>query len=238
MDLDLNGMKALVTGASYGLGFACAKSLSNEGVSVAICSRDQERVSAAAEEISSSTSNKAFGFAADLTQENDLSELVAKTKEYMGGIDILVLSTGHPPTYSFTNATDKHWEDGINLVLKPAIALTRALLPEMRRQKYGRLIYIGSIFGLQPESSSIIQSTLRTGLNAFSKCIATEVAAEGVTANVICPGYFETPLVKNLAAKYANEQSSSVDSVMDDWKSSSPTMTFGDPNDWEPLFLF
>ena len=231
MDLGLTGKAALVTGASYGLGFACARELSLEGVRVAICSRDSDRVSEAAERIASETGNHVTGIAADLRQEAAVRELIERAEAALGAIDILVLSTGHPPTFPFSRATDEHWEEGIDLLLRPAIRLTRALLPGMRQRRYGRLIYIGSATGLQPEKSSVVQSTLRTGINGFSKCIATEAAADGVTANVVCPGYFDTPLVTDLAHKCAKEEGVPVEQIIDDWKNLSPVGKFGAPSD-------
>lgn len=231
MELGLTGKTALVTGASYGLGYACAKELSREGARVAICSRDQDRVESAASEISSETGNPVKAIAADLTKEEDLSRLLNEARAWLGHVDILVLSTGHPPTYPFTSATDEHWEEGIDLILKPAIKLTRGLLEDMRKRQYGRLIFIGSIFGLEPEQSSVVQSTLRTGLNSFSKCIGTEVAADGVTSNVICPGYFKTPLVTSLAQKYADKAEVPLQKILDDWKSFAPSKKFGKPED-------
>jgi NAD(P)-dependent dehydrogenase (short-subunit alcohol dehydrogenase family) len=116
--------------------------------------------------------------------------------------------------------------------------ITKALLPEMRERKWGRLIYIGSIFGLEAEASSVIQSTLRAGLNAFAKCIATEFAVDGITSNVICPGYFDTPLVRELAAKYADESKTSIDSILDSWRNFAPCNKFGKPEDLASLIAF
>jgi 3-oxoacyl-[acyl-carrier protein] reductase len=108
----------------------------------------------------------------------------------------------------------------------------------MKAQGYGRLVFIGSIFGLEPERSSIVQSTLRTGLNSFSKCIASEFAADGITSNVICPGYFDTPLVRDLAKKYALETNTSVEAVLDDWRTFAPVKKFGKPEDLGDLVAF
>lgn len=231
MELGLTGKTALVTGASYGLGYACAKELSREGTKVVICSRDKDRIDSAAKEISSETGNGVTAIVADLTKEEDLSRLIDEAQAALKHIDILVLSTGHPPTYPFTKATDEHWVHGISLILQPAIKLTRALLSDMRTRQYGRLIFIGSIFGLEPEQSSVVQSTIRAGLNSFSKCIGTEAAADGVTSNVICPGYFETPLVTSLAQKYADEAGVPLQQILDEWKDFSPSKKFGKPED-------
>lgn len=238
MDLKLQGRKALITGASYGLGFACAQALAEEGASVAICSRDQEKVKNAASQISELTGSKTLAISADLTLEEDLQRVFSEAQAFLNGIDILVVSTGHPPTYPFSQATDEQWKLGEELVLRPPIVLTRLVLPAMKQQKFGRIIFIGSIFGLEAESSSVVQSTLRTGLNAMAKCIATEVAEDNVTVNVICPGYFETPLVENLALQYANAQKTTRAEVLEDWKQYSPVKRFGKPEDLGALVAF
>ena len=238
MDLQLKGKKALVTGASYGLGFACAQALAEEGVEVAISARDETKVQEAAERIAKATRVKTLGISGDLTRDGDLEAIYKKAKEFLGDIDILVVSTGHPPTYPFSKATDENWKLGEDLVLRPPIVLSRLVLPSMQKQNFGRIIFIGSIFGLEPESTSVVQSTLRTGLNAMAKCIATEVAEDGVTVNVICPGYFETPLVENLALQYADSQNTTRAEVLDDWRKYSPVKRFGKPEDLGSLVAF
>jgi 3-oxoacyl-[acyl-carrier protein] reductase len=239
VDLRLKGKTALVTGASYGLGFACAQELAVEGVDVAICSRNQSEIESAAQRIASTTSGaRAIGIAADLTKPEDIVRLSESASKELGKIDILVLSTGHPPTYPFSEATDQHWQSGYDMLVQPAIQLCRSLLPEMQRRRYGRVIFIGSIFGLEPEVSSVIQSTFRTGLNALAKCLATEYAAEGITVNVICPGYFDTPLVRNLAGQYAAAQKSDAQTVLLDWQNYSPVRKFGRPEDLGGLVAF
>jgi 3-oxoacyl-[acyl-carrier protein] reductase len=207
-------------------------------VRVALCSRDLARIETAAKEIATNTGTPATGVAADLTDREDLARLVETAHTALGSVDIAVVSTGHPPNYRFLTASDEHWQTGFDLTLQPVIALSRSLLPHMRERSYGRLVFIGSIFGLEPESSSVVSSTLRSGLNALAKCIATESAADGVTANVICPGYFETPLVGNLAQKYANETGVTRDEVVNDWKNFAPTGSLGRPEDLGALVAF
>jgi 3-oxoacyl-[acyl-carrier protein] reductase len=238
MDLGLEGRTALVTGASQGLGYACALALAQEGARVALCSRDPARIETAAEEIATRTGAPAAGLTADLTDREDLARLVKAAQKELGAVDIVVVSTGHPPNYSLLTASDAHWQAGFDLTLQPAITLSRSLLPHMCERGYGRFIFIGSIFSLEPEPSSTLSSTLRSGLNALAKCIATENAARGVTANVICPGYFETPLLGSLAQKYADETGLTKDEVIDDWTNFSPTKTLGRPEDLGALVAF
>jgi 3-oxoacyl-[acyl-carrier protein] reductase len=238
MQLGLKGKKALITGASYGLGYACADALAGEGVDVVICSRDKEKLARAAEGLSSRHGVKSIGVAADLTKKEDLERLVVESEKILGQVDILVVSTGHPPTMPFSKATDKDWENGASLVLRPPLVLSKLLLDGMRARKFGRIILIGSIFGLEAEQSSVVQSTFRTGLNAMAKCIASETAADGVTVNVICPGYFDTPLVRELAKQYAHTQSTTVEKVLDSWKEFAPVKRFGKPEDLGALVAF
>ncbi len=238
MELNLTGRNALVTGASYGLGYACARMLAAEGVNVVLNARDDEKLRAAASDIEKDFGVQTATIAADLTQPQSFDRIETACKSAFKNIDILVISTGHPPTYPFSAATDAQWQNGYDLIIEPVIQLTRRFLPGMTAQGYGRLIFIGSIFGLEPEASSVIQSTFRTGLNALSKCIATENAASGVTANVICPGYFETPLVTNLAGQYAQQQQKDTAAVLEDWKNYAPIKQFGEPDDLGRLVAF
>ena len=238
MDLELRGKKALVTGASYGLGRACAEALAKEGVSLAICSRSEDGIRKAASEIQNDTGVEVVPIRADLSSVEDLESLVEQATTKLGQIDILVVSTGHPPTFPFSTASDEQWREGIDLLLQPPITLSRLLLPAMKERKFGRVILIGSIFGIRPEVSSVIQSTLRTGLTAFTKCLAEEYASFGVTVNVVCPGYFDTPLVRNLAEKYASEQGVEVDEVLGEWREYSPSKRFGEPEELGELVAF
>jgi 3-oxoacyl-[acyl-carrier protein] reductase len=238
MELELKGRTALVTGASYGLGYACAQVLAQEGAKVAIASRDERRLDQAASKIQSSADCKPIAIACDLSNKNSVDQLAIQATEKLGSIDILVVSTGHPPTFPFSEASDELWEQGLDLILRPVITLSRTVIPQMKKKGYGRLIFIGSIFGLEPEKSSVIQSTLRTGLNALAKCIATENAEFGITANVICPGYFETPLVEGLAGQYAKSLGKSTATVLDEWKDYSPMKKYGKPEDLGSLVAF
>ncbi|MBU6455091.1 MAG: SDR family oxidoreductase [Cyanobacteria bacterium REEB67] len=238
MELGLRGKTALVSGASYGLGYHCARELAKEGVDIFICGRDQEKITSAANTIQRDTGVKTLGTSADLTKEKDLERLVLEAEAFLGHIDILIVNTGHPPTQPFSIASNDMWRQGMDMVLWPPIILSRLVLEGMKKRKYGRIIFIGSIFGLEPEQSSVVQSTLRTGLNALSKCIAAEAAPKGVTANVIAPGYFETPLVHEMAQRYATEAGVSQTEVLTEWKHSAPVQQFGKPEDLGALVTF
>ncbi|HXH04020.1 MAG TPA: SDR family oxidoreductase [Candidatus Competibacteraceae bacterium] len=225
MDLQLTGKTALVTAASEGLGHACARVLAEEGARVAIVGRNPDKLARAA------AGTGLIPIAADLADPMDRERLWREAEAQLGQVDILVLSSGHPAAVPFSRAADADWQRGVALLLDPVLDLGRRALPGMRARGYGRLICIGSIFGREPAPGSVVQSTLRAGLNALVKCIASEAAADGVTANVVCPGYFDTPLTHELAARQAAAEGRSAAAVLDEWRGASPADRFGRPED-------
>lgn len=234
MDLDLKGKVALITGASEGLGYGCARMLAAEGARTIISSRNQDKLSAASQAITRDFGVECQPIAADIRKPEDRIRLSKELKH----VDILIISTGHPPTYPFSKATDDQWAEGNNLIIEPARHLPKLFIESMKANTFGRIIFIGSIFGLEPERSSVIQSTYRTGLNALSKCISLEYAEYGITSNVICPGYYKTPLVDNLALQYAKQENKTHGAILDDWKKYSPVKAFGNPDDLGAFVAF
>lgn len=222
MDFELENRFALVTAASEGLGYACAKTLVDEKCRVVISSRDIQKLNRACEETGAIS-----GVSCDLGSLEALNHLASEIEKICDAPDILVISTAHPPTKPFSRATEEDWDIGHNLLIRPVITLCRRWLPIMMQKGYGRIIVIGSIFGREHEESSVIQSTYRAGLHGLVKCIAREYAASGITANVVCPGYFDTPLVRNLAHQYAQERKLDDNIILDEWKNFSPSRRYG-----------
>ena len=237
MDLNLKNKVAIVTGASRGLGYACAEALAEEGALVSICSTSNSRIKSAAADISARTHSTVIGIAADLTVADDLERLVSTTEQELGGVDILVMSTAHPPTKEFFKATENDWIIGESVILKPAIKMTDLLLPSMRSKRNGKIIFIGSVFGIEPEAASVIQSTYRTALNALAKCISNSVAKDGICVNVVCPGYFDTPLLQELATNLS-KQDISPEEILNGWMDATPAHSFGNPKHLGALVAF
>lgn len=238
MELNLSGKTALVTAASEGLGYACANSLVAEGVNVVVVGRDQAKINVAIDKLTGLNKGKVYGIKGDLSNRSDLNSILHGAKKILDNIDILVVSTGQPPTNYLTRVSDEDWDKGIDLILRPAIYLSRELLPAMKETGFGRVILIGSLYGKEPQSSSVVSSTLRSSLNALSKCIANEYASYGITSNVIACGFFNTPLLQGLAKIYAENQKKTVEEVFLDWKKLSPSNKIGDPDHLGSLVAF
>lgn len=231
MNLGIKGKVALVTAASRGLGFACAQALATEGAKVAIAARHKKQLTNAARDLASHAKTMVAGIEADVTQEQSLERMVRQTEKRLGEIDILVMGTGHLPSGSFGKVSDMDWQLGLNLTIRPAVVLSRLVLPGMRKRKFGRIIFLSSVFALEPDSGYVISSTYRAGLSALAKCLSNEVAEDGVTVNVVAPGYYDTPLLDELAAKKAAAVGSSAKQVLTDWGKLSPTKRLGSPDE-------
>jgi 3-oxoacyl-[acyl-carrier protein] reductase len=198
MDLGLSGKRALVLGGSSGLGRAVAAALVKEGARVAVASRDQARIEAAARELGA-----ALGFTADLSQPEAGRRAVERASEGLGGVDILVCNTGGPPAGAFATLTDAQWREGFQSLWLSTVDAVQAALPRMREQKWGRVLLVTSAAAKEPIPGLTISNGLRAGLTGLAKSLCHEVAPDGVTVNCLLPGYTATERMKQLGVDEA-----------------------------------
>ncbi|MBU8934444.1 MAG: SDR family oxidoreductase [candidate division Zixibacteria bacterium] len=234
MDLGLNGKRALVTGASAGLGKAAATALAQEGAIVTINSRDQEKLAQAASSVEEQTGQKPALAVGDLSNPED----VAKVIKTAGQVDILVSNTGGPPPGDFLVHSAEQWTEAGELLLHSAINLTRAVIGPMKEQGWGRLIYITSVAVLQPVDSLILSNAFRAGLTGFCKTISNTYAQYGITANTVCPGYTATERLQQLADKLAADAGSSPDDIMAGFGDATAVGRVGQPDELASLIAF
>jgi 3-oxoacyl-[acyl-carrier protein] reductase len=190
----IEGRRAAVAAASSGLGLATAKALAEEGVTVAVCSRSRERIDAAADEIGP----RAVPLVADVATEEGAAAFVHSAQEALGGIDILVCNGGGPPPGNFTSTPLDAYRAAVELNCLAYIAMCTAAVPAMREQQWGRILAVTSIGVRQPIAGLILSNVARSGLTAFLKTLAREIAGDGVTVNSLQPGYHETNRIRNL----------------------------------------
>jgi len=193
MDLGLKGKRVLVQGASSGLGFAIAKAFSAEGAIVAICSRNEARIRTAAAKIPG-----AIPFAFDLTEKGSGTKLVKEVIKKLGGIDILVTNTGGPPKGLFSTLSIEDWQEGFEQLYLSVVESVLAVLPGMKSQKWGRILFSTSTAAKEPIAGLTVSNSLRPGLLGLMKSITLEVAAEGITVNAMLPGYTKTERLEEL----------------------------------------
>ncbi|MDO8364956.1 MAG: SDR family oxidoreductase [Actinomycetota bacterium] len=223
MDLALSGRRALVTGASSGLGLGCAQALAAEGALVTLVARSAERLAAAAATIPARVHTLAF----DLGELDGIGQLVADAQAAMGGVDIVIVNAGGPPAGNFASTPFERYQPALQLNLLSGVALCEAALPGMRQRGWGRIVAITSMSVREPMANLILSNTARAGFTAFLKTVATEVAADGVTVNTLQPGLHNTD---RLAALYGGDAAVAAAGV--------PTHTLGDPTDFGCVAAF
>lgn len=195
MDLGIAGRRAAVAAASAGLGLGAARALAAEGVQLALCGRDRDRIEAAAAEIG----GDAVPLVADVGTTDGARGFVAAAREALGGVDILVCNAGGPPPGNFASTDLEAYEAALSLNLMSTVAMCREAVPEMQERGWGRVVAITSLGVRQPFAQLIASVTARTGATGFLKVLAREVAKDGVTVNSLQPGFHDTDRVRQLA---------------------------------------
>lgn len=199
MDLGIKGRVAMVAAASKGLGKASALALAAEGCRLSICARHEADLAAAKAELEAAGAPEVLTVVADVTLAADLARWVQVTTEQFGQIDILVTNTGGPPAADFMALSDEQWQSGVESTLMNVVRLCRLVLPGMQERRWGRIVHITSIAAKQPAAILTISSTLRAGLSALTKTLATQVGPAGVTVNAVLPGHCLTDRQLHLA---------------------------------------
>ncbi|MFZ4621260.1 MAG: SDR family NAD(P)-dependent oxidoreductase, partial [Bacteroidota bacterium] len=211
MDLGIKNKVAFVSASSQGLGKAAALSLAKEGARLVICSRTKKSIDDTADEIRSLTGAEILPLVTDVTNADEIETAVKRAVEHFGTIDILVNNAGGPPTGKITTIPDSEWERGFNLTMMSMIRMTKAVLPIMERQKWGRIVSIVSLSAKQPIDDLLISSTLRPGILGLTKVLANQYGGSGITVNTVCPGYILTQRQKELSEARSKAQNITVE---------------------------
>lgn len=213
----------MVAAATAGLGLATAKALVDEGVRVAICGRDADRLARASQLLGPDV----VAIRADVSSADGAAAFVAESADRLGGIDILVANAGGPPGASATAASLEDYRSAIEMNLLSTVAMCLGAVPMMREQRWGRILAITSIGVRQPIPFLAASVTARTGVTGFLKTLALEVASEGVTVNSIQPGSHLTDRLRSLHADQLEQLSADI-----------PVGTVGDPQDFGAAAAF
>jgi NAD(P)-dependent dehydrogenase (short-subunit alcohol dehydrogenase family) len=199
---DLTGRVALVTGGSRGIGKAVAAGFAGAGARVVIASRNEAELANLAKAIAHETKADVRYVAADMTRRADVATLAEQALAAFGRVDILFNNAGGNRPQSIDQVTDETWDYYLELNLSSCMALTRALVPQMKERRWGRIIYTSSILGFTSVAGRNVYSATKSALLGLARANAIDLGAFGITANCIAPGPFATELT---AANFTQE---------------------------------
>lgn len=191
MDLGLKGKKAAITGSSQGIGYAIAKALAQEGCNVALSARGEGRLNAAVADMKG-LGVEAFGFAVDLSSEDGCKNFVDRAASALGGLDILVNNVGGMIPGTLDSLSTEDWNRVLNVNLMAAVYTTKYAVAHLKQSTAGRILNVSGVSGTQLLPGALTTTIPNAGIIGFSKVMAGELGAAGITVNNICPGLTAT----------------------------------------------
>ena len=220
---DLTGKRALITGATGGIGVAIASALHSQGAAVVLSGTRLANLS----DLSNSLGDDAHAISCDLSDFVSQDSLVDGAIEKMGGIDILVNNAGINRDSLTLRMKDEDWQSVLDINLTSAFRLSRRSVREMAKQRWGRVISIASIVGQTGNSGQSNYAASKAGLVGMTKSLALEMSTRGITANCIAPGFIDTDMTRKLSDQVRNQLMSRI-----------ATQSFGTPEDVAACVVF
>ena len=219
----LKDKKALITGASGGIGKELARVLVEYDAEVCISGRNVEELN----ELKGSLGDKCHIVPCDLSNKNEISELVSKSEKVLGQVDVLVNNAGITKDNIFLRMSEQEWEDVLNINLNSTFNILKLITKGMVKRKYGRIINISSVVGATGGAGQVNYAASKAGLIGLTKSLSQELATRNITVNCIAPGFIETPMTEKLD-----------DNRKDRIISSIPANRIGTPKDLSSAVIF
>ena len=240
MDLGLKGKVALVTGASQGIGKVIGLTLAEEGCNLAICARGKDKLDSSAEEIRAKGA-EVLAVPSDVSRHEDNKNFVSQAADKFGRIDILVNNAGYGNASDPMELPEEVFRYHMDLMLFGPIQLCRLVIPYMRKQGWGRIINISSIFSKQP-GNQLDYDAIKAAMNMYTKDFSNYLAKDNILVNAVCPGPIRGPLWEGpgaLAEQLGKELGMSVPEVMQWFAGQNiPLGHHGDPEDIANVVAF
>jgi 3-oxoacyl-[acyl-carrier protein] reductase len=237
MDFGIKGQGAVVAAASKGLGRACAVALAAEGVNVAIFARDQNALNETAA-AARAHGVQAIAIQADVTQPEQIRQVVDRAADEFGRLDILVCNAGGPPPGTFATINEEQWEQAFHLNLMSMVRLVNAALPHMRRQGGGRIITLVSTSVREPIEGLILSNSIRSGVIGLAKSLSQELGPDHITVNNIITGSIMTDRQRSLRERTAQQLGITVEEAIKRVEKNIPLGRLGEPEELAALVAF
>lgn len=225
--------------SSKGLGKATAMEFAKEGAIVFISSRSEDKLRETAEEIKQQSQNdQVFFKSCDMTDEKDIADFFAFVADKAGRVDVLINNTGGPKAGGFDGVTDEDWHKAFDQNLLSYIRASRAVLPYMKEQQFGRIVNVSSSSTKEVLDGLILSNTFRAGMVGFAKTLAREVAGDNIMVNTVGPGKISTDRVAELNQIAADKQNLTVEQVVENTEKQIPRGRMGEPEEFAKILVF
>ncbi len=219
--MTLEGRGAVITGGGRGIGAACARALSARGVRVVVASRSKDELDAVAESIRGA-GGEAYACTVDVTDPGSVEHLAGFAADAMGRVDILVNNAGIATSAPVHRLELSEWERTLAVNATGTFLCTRAFLPSMVAEGWGRVVNVASMAGLSGGAYIAAYAASKHAVVGFTKAVALEVAAKGVTVNAVCPGYIDTEMTRESVARIVEKTGKTPDEALAALVATSP----------------
>jgi len=233
-----SGRRALVTGASAGIGAAVVRGLVARGVTVACCARAQQGLTELVASIDEVDRDRVRAYVADMGDAASTASFLDAVATDVGEVDIVVNNVGASPSRNFLYMSDDEWSSLFQLNLMSAVRCTRAFLPHMRRQRWGRVVMVSTGAAKNPDASLIDYAASKAAMVSVAKSLARKYGADNVLVNSVLPGLVHTPMWDRAAGEVAESSGTDVESVFAARAANVPLGRFGTPEEIAHVVLF
>ncbi|MTB53787.1 SDR family oxidoreductase [Lewinella sp. W8] len=232
MDLAIKDQYFIVGGATSGLGKAIAEQLLGEGAYVIAVARSKDTL----ETLASAYEGKCLAFPADLSDPRAIEELA----EFVSGYPLAgcVFNAGGPPTGRIDEVKMSDWDRAYESTLRWKIQLSQLLVPGMQKRGYGRLLFVESVSIKQPIDNLVLSNAMRAAVAGFAKTLSREIGQEGITVNLLAPGYHATPRITTVLDKSAEIQGISLQEATVQFTAETATQSLGQPKDFATMAAY
>lgn len=238
MDLQLKGKRALVLGASRGLGYATARGLVKEGVQLAINSRHKENIESAALRLSKEVGVNVIPIPGDLSYPTSPAEVTQSAAETLGGLDILITNSGGPPAGDFESFNDETWVKAVDINFLSHVRSIRAALPYLRKSESASVLTITSYSVKQPVPHLVLSNSIRAATVGLTKTLALELGGDGIRFNSILPGWTKTERVYELMTHRAKINGTTIEEEFSKQAKESPFERMAEPEEFANAAVF